>query len=159
MFSHIEIYYSNKKQKYIAKEIGEFGKNRLMPQIPFLDVKAAKTNFQSFLPTNNLNLLLKSEKESLYNKITEYFYTNHYTQQYKNIPLHEWVTAYWCLYEMSRRISKTNMINTNSQLIYFSILEWKNILSCAGISELNIDNIIRKMTFSSQAKDLYAPPP
>ncbi|WFR75747.2 hypothetical protein P9166_12610 [Lactococcus lactis] len=158
MFSDLDINYSNNNQKYIIKEVGEFGKNKLMSQIPFLDLKAAKTNFHNFIPTDDLNLILKFEKESLYNKITEYFYTNDYTQEYKNIPLNEWVTAYWCLYEMARRVCKVSVNSANSPLIYFSTLEWKNILLLAGVSKLNIDTLIRKLTFSLQAKDLYDHP-
>lgn len=158
MFSDLDISYLSNTKKFTVREVGEFGKNKLMSQIPFLDVKAAKNSFQNVIPIDDINLILNIEKESLYNKITEYFYTTDFTQEYLGIPLKEWVTAYWCLYEISWRILKANTNKAKPPIINFSTLEWRNILLHAGVSELHLDVLLTKLTFSKQAKDLYDRP-
>lgn len=153
MFSDLEINFSYKHQKFIIQEIGEFGKNKLMSQIPFLDVKAAKNSFINLIPIDDANLILNMEKESLYNKITEYFYTKNFIQKYKGIPLNDWVTAYWCLYELSWRKVKAN--NTIAPVIYFSTSEWKKLLLNGGVSKSYVNILLEKLTFSTKAKDIY----
>lgn len=148
MFSDLDINYVPSIQKFIVREVGEFGKNKLISQIPFLDVKAAKNSFQNLIPIDDINLILDMEKASLYNKITEYFYTTDFTQEYLGIPLKEWVTAYWCLYEISWRISKVNTNIANPPIINFSTSEWRNILLHAGVSKLYLDILLKKLTFS-----------
>jgi hypothetical protein len=153
MFSDLEINFADNHHKFIIQEVGEFGKNKLMSQIPFLDVKAAKNSFINLMPIDDSNLILKMEKESLYNKITEYFYTKNFKQKYKGIPLDEWVTAYWCLYEISWRKVKSN--NEVASVIYFSNSEWKNLLLNGGVSKSYVDILLKKLTLSTKGKDLY----
>lgn len=158
MFSDLTINYLYSERKFFIREIGEFGKNKLITQIPFLDLKAAKDGFQYLIPTDNLDLILDMTKTGLYNKITEYFYTNDFDQEYLKIPLKDWIAAYWCLYEISCRTSKANINSATVPIINFSISEWKNILLHAGVSKSHLDVLLEKLTFSKQAKDLYDRP-
>ncbi|HAA9139784.1 TPA_asm: hypothetical protein GHL46_07265 [Listeria monocytogenes] len=159
MFGDIEIINNKDTQIVEINEIEDFGVNKLMCQIPFLDLKEAKnamSNFFSFTQINNEKMDFSLEREELENKIQEYFYTNDFSQTYKNIPLYDWINSYWCLYEYSLRLIHDPKANSN--IIYHSFEEWTSILINSGISPINVSSLLDYLTFTEKSKDLYDSP-
>lgn len=156
MFGDIDIISDTNDNIVTVNEIGDLGKNKLMSQIPFFDLKAAKTAMTNFLPCANIDIYLDMEKDALKSKIQEYFYTENFSQKYKGIPLKDWINSYWCIYEYSLRLILNG--KSNSNLIYHSVSEWRIILVNSGVSSAYVNSLIRYLTFSQKSKDLYDSP-
>ncbi|WP_221636259.1 hypothetical protein [Listeria fleischmannii] len=156
MFSDIDIINDTKGNTLRINETGDFGKNKLMSQIPFFDLKAAKTAMKDFFSFENIDSYLHIGKDALKSKVQEYFYTDNFYQTYKGIPLNDWVNSYWCIYEYSLRLILN--AESNNNLICHSVSEWSAILVNSGVSSVHVRSLIRYLTFSQKSKDLFDSP-
>ncbi len=159
MFGDIEVIQNSNTQEVQINEIGDFGKNKLICQIPFLDLKESKNTRSNFFLLRHFDikdLNFSIEREELENKIQEYFYTTDFSQTYKDISLSDWINSYWCLYEYSLRLVLDP--KSTSDIIYHSIGEWTSILVNSGVSPAQVDSLLDYLTFTENAKDLYDSP-
>ncbi|EAC4040949.1 hypothetical protein J3055_000844 [Listeria monocytogenes] len=157
MYSDIEFTKNENSSILQIDEIGDFGKNKLMCQIPFLDLKQAKDAISTFFSyTESTDLVLSLKRNDLEDKVQEYFYTKDFTQKYKDIPLIDWINSYWCLYEYSFKLIQN--LSFKESIIHHSKEEWYTIFLNGGVSPMHISALLKYMTFVQKAKDLYTSP-
>ncbi|MBC1344963.1 hypothetical protein HB799_12925 [Listeria welshimeri] len=157
MYSDIEFTKNENSNMLQINEIGDFGKNKLMCQIPFLDLKQAKDAMSTFFSfTESADLVLTLKRKDLVDKVEEYFYTKDFSQKYKDIPLIDWINSYWCLYEYSFKLIQN--LHFKESIIHHSMEVWYTIFLNGGVSAMHINSLLKHMTFNQKAKDLYTSP-
>ncbi|EAF5190324.1 hypothetical protein CWE98_14520, partial [Listeria monocytogenes] len=116
--------------------------------------KDAISTFFSY--TESTDLVLSLKRNDLEDKVQEYFYTKDFTQEYKDIPLIDWINSYWCLYEYSFKLIQN--LSFKESIIHHSKEEWYTIFLNGGVSPMHISALLKYMTFVQKAKDLYTSP-
>ena len=150
------------------EEIGEFGKNKTISQIPYLEKKEAK------IKEFPIEIMLCSQ-------IKEYFYSNDLGQKYLNIPIKYWIKVYILLYYLLLQFKDTilipkykkgeilKLLENMDKKIDFSkirlpkgvddeIKKMLKILFSQKIPNKYIEDILNKFVYNENSKDLYTSP-
>lgn len=156
IYGNIDIEVDGVNSGLIIKETGEFNKRKLMCQMPFLELKGARSLFSSMFSFGDVDRFIENNRRCVEKNISEYFYTDDFSQLYMNIELKEWIDAYWCLFELV-----VKPIFSNDETPTFISYSKKSIISMfeqKNMSTLTAEKIFSKMLFSKQSIDLYDSP-
>jgi hypothetical protein len=152
------------------QEMGEFGKNKTISQIPYLEKKEAK-----------IKELSLSIEVFLCSQIKEYFYSSDLEQKYSDIPIKYWIKVYLLLYYLLLSFKDSTEIPKYKKGEVLKLLEnidKKIDISKIPISEIEdnevkkmlkilfsqkipnkyIEDILNKFVYNENSKDLYTSP-
>ncbi|MUK89311.1 hypothetical protein GMD78_13110 [Ornithinibacillus sp. L9] len=159
---------------FALNSLNKSSKGFFITQLLFQNIRDAKMAYSAFaenvhpiLINKNISNLPPTQYLNQHEKlacefIEEYFYINDLTIKLDGIPIKEWIRAYSIIAVFAndfreKRNLKVNKISMqlNKWCLIKDINEWKRIFEKYGVSKQNITQILGRLTFKKNSRDLF----